>query len=98
MKYEKSSGNVFADMEFDPEEAAVMKIKAELKIALEKEIKRRNLTQAQAAELVGTTRPALNRILTGKLDKLSIDKMVQMHYRLGKQVTVKVTQPRKSAA
>lgn len=73
-----------------------MKIKAELKIALAKEIKRRNLTQAQAAELVGTTRPALNHVLTGKLDKLSVDKMVQMHHRLDKHVTVKVTQLRKS--
>ena len=73
-----------------------MKIKAELKIALAKEIKRRNLTQAQAAELVGTTQPALNHVLTGKLNKLSVDKIVQMHHRLEKQVTVKVTQLRKS--
>ena len=91
MQYQKSSGNVFADMGFDPEEAAVMKVKTELRIALEKEIKRRKLTQEKAAELVGTTRPALNRILNGKLDKLSIDKMIQMTHRLGKDVSVKVT-------
>jgi predicted XRE-type DNA-binding protein len=91
MEQTKSSGNVFTDMGFDPEEAAVMKIKAELRIAIEKEIKLRRLSQAKAAEIVGTTRPALNRILNGKLDKLSIDKMVQMNHRLGKRVTVKVT-------
>jgi len=91
MKYTKSSGNVFVDMGFEPEEAAVMKIKTELSFALEKEIKRRNLSQGEAAQLIGTTRPALNRILNGKLDKLSIDRMVQMHHRLGKQVSVRVT-------
>lgn len=93
-EYTKSSGNVFLDLGFEPEVAAVMKIKADLKISLEKEIARLKLNQTQAAEAIGIGRPALNQLLKGKFDKISIDKMVQMHSRLGKDVVVKVRKAR----
>ncbi len=86
----KSSGNVFEDLGFDPAEAEVLKVKAQLKMELEKELKRRKLTQTAAAELAGVDRPMLNRVMTGKLTGVTIDKMVRMHSRLGKSVEVKV--------
>ena len=95
----KSSGNVFEDLGFDPAEAEVLKVKTQLKIELEKEVKRRKLTQTAAAKLAGVDRPMFNKVMTGKLSGVSIDKMIQIHSRLGKSVDVRVKRtPKKSAA
>ena len=88
--WEKSSGNVFEDLGFDTAEAEVLKVKTQLMIELEKEVKRRGLTQTAAAKLAGVDRPMFNKVMTGKLTGVSIDKMVQMHSRLGKTVEVRV--------
>lgn len=45
----KSSGNVFEDLGFDPAEAEVLKVKAQLKIELEKEVKRRKPSRSGKA-------------------------------------------------
>lgn len=94
----KSSGNVFEDLGFDPAEAEVLKVKAQLKIELEKEVKRRKLNQTAAAKLVGVDRPMLNKVMTGKLTGVTIDKMVQMNSRLGKSVDVTVKRQQKRGA
>ena len=86
----KSSGNVFEDLGFDTAEAEVLKVKTQLMIELEKEVKRRGLNQTAAAKLAGVDRPMFNKVMTGKLTGVSIDKMVQMHSRLGKTVEVRV--------
>ena len=86
----KSDGNVFADIGFDEAEAANLKIRAELIIALEKHVTRKKLKQREAAELFGISRPAVSDLVTGKVSKFSIDKLVTMLERAGKTVKVKV--------
>ena len=86
----KSDGNVFADMGFDEAEAANLKIRAELIIALEKHVTKKKLKQREAAELFGISRPAVSDLVTGKVSKFSIDKLVTMLQRAGKTVKVKV--------
>ena len=95
----KSTGtrNIFDDLGFDRAEAAILEVKAELQIGLELEIKKRGLTQTKAAQLLGITRPSLNRLLNGHLDSVSIDKLVGMHARLGRSVSVKSTKRRSAA-
>lgn len=83
MEIKKSSGNVFEDLGFDPAEAEVLKVKAQLKLDIEKEIEARGLSQAKAAQLVGIARPAFNRLMNDKLEGISVDKMIQMKFRLG---------------
>ncbi len=94
----KSSGNVFEDLGFDSAEAEVLKVKAQLKMELEKELIRRKLSQTAAAKLAGVDRPMLNKVMRGKLTGVTIDKMVQMHSRLGKSVDVKVKRQQKRTA
>lgn len=96
-KTQQGSTNVFEDLGFDSAEAAILKIKAELQIGLELEIGRRKLSQGKAAELLGITRPSLNRLLNGHLDGISIDKLVAMHARFGRSVSVKSTRKPKAA-
>ena len=46
----KSSGNVFLDLGFSPEEAAILQMRSEIMADLRKFIKNKKLTQAKAAE------------------------------------------------
>ncbi len=49
--FEKSSGNVFADIGFTPAEAAELTAKSRLIIAIKDTIEQRKLTQQEAARL-----------------------------------------------
>lgn len=55
MKLTRSSGNVFTDLGFPPEEAEHLKIRSDLMIELCKAIKARGLKQADAAKMLGVT-------------------------------------------
>jgi hypothetical protein len=46
---------------------------------------------------LGITRASLNRLLNGHLDGISIDKLVGIHARLGRNVSVKSTRKPKAA-
>lgn len=89
------SGNVFGDPGFDAAEAEVLRVKTQLRIELEKEMKRRKLSQTAAAKLAGVDRPTFNKVITGKIAGVTIDKLVQMLSRLGKSVDVKVKRRQK---
>lgn len=66
-----SSGNVFADTGHrNPQEAMA---KAELAILIMDAIKRKRLTQKQAAELIGIDQPKISDILRGRLSGYTID-------------------------
>ena len=53
----RSSGNVFRDPGFSPEESEHLLIRADLMIQIEKELDRHGLNQAQAAKLLRVTQP-----------------------------------------
>ncbi|MER8661304.1 helix-turn-helix domain-containing protein [Mesorhizobium sp. M1148] len=70
-----SSGNVFADLGFDnPEEEL---LKAELAREIRAIIKRRRLTKAKSAEMLGMKQPDVSAIVTGRTGKFSIDDLVR---------------------
>ena len=92
---EASSGNVFADLGFDnPEEEL---LKAKLAREIRAIIKRRRLTQAKSAELLGMKQPDVSAIATGRTGKFSIDRLVRCLDRLDYKVDVVVRhKPRRS--
>ncbi|RUX05939.1 XRE family transcriptional regulator [Mesorhizobium sp. M8A.F.Ca.ET.059.01.1.1] len=92
---EVSSGNVFADLGFDnPEEEL---LKATLAREIRAIIKRRRLTQAKSAELLGMKQPDVSAIVTGRTGKFSIDRLVRCLDRLDYKVDVVVRhKPRRS--
>lgn len=71
-------------------EAANMRLRADLMIAVQRHVAASGLTQAQAAKELGLTQPRLNDLLRGRIDKFSLDALVNMLARAGKQVSVKV--------
>lgn len=76
------SGETF-DSVFDAlAEAANMTVRADLLIAIRERVKawqaEGSLTQEEAAARLGVTRPRLNDLMRGKLDKFSLDALVNI--------------------
>jgi predicted XRE-type DNA-binding protein len=87
-----SSGNVFADLGFDPEEAHNLVLRSELMRAIRKHIEDSGQTQQQAARLFGVTQPRLNMVVKGKINEFSLDALVNMLAKAGMRVEMKVKQ------
>lgn len=87
----KGSDNVFKDLGFGDEEAANLKIRADLMISLQKFIKSQNWTQAEAANFFGETQPRISNLMNGDIDRFAIDKLVQMLSQAGMDVRIVVT-------
>ena len=71
-------GDVFDAIAKTPAEAANMKARADLLSAVKAQVESWNLTQGVAATRLGITRPRLNDLLQGKLEKFSLDALVNL--------------------
>lgn len=87
----KGSSNIFEDLGFDSQEAANLKIRADLMLDLRKFIQSQNWTQAEAAMFFGETQPRISNLMNGDIDRFGIDKLVQMLSQAGMDVRVLVT-------
>jgi predicted XRE-type DNA-binding protein len=86
-----STGNVFSDLGFGEDEAENLKIRADLMIELTKLIEAQELTQTAAAELLGVTQPRVSDLMRGKIDRFSVDSLIEMLGHAGACVSVVVT-------
>jgi len=77
-KITRSSGNVFKDLGFGREEAEHLVIRSELMIKIEKLLKARGLTQAEAAKIMRVSQPRVSDLLRGRLDLFSTDALIDM--------------------
>lgn len=82
----ESSGNVFADLGFAPEEAAIMAMRAELMALVRQTIAENGWTQAEAAGKLGIGQSRVSDLVRGKQDKFSLDMLVTLALRSGKHV------------
>jgi predicted XRE-type DNA-binding protein len=84
----KGSDNVFRDLGFSAVEADHLRVRAELMRALERVIRRRRLTQARAAKLLGVSQPRVSDLVRGRFHRFSIDALVDMLARAGVKVHI----------
>lgn len=91
----KSSGNVFEDLGFSPEEASLLQLKTDLKIAIEREVVRNKLTPKKLSLLLDIQQSQVSDLLTGKVSKMSVDKLTKYLYRLGVTVELKTKAPKR---
>ena len=82
--------SVWDAIEDAPQAAANMRARSQIMIAIEGEVRSWDLTQAKAAERLGVTQPRLNDLLRGKIDKFSLDALVELSARAGLAVTFDV--------
>lgn len=83
VKVTRSSGDVFRDLGFSPDEAEHLRIRSELMLNLQKAIAARSLKQGEAAELLGVTQPRVSDLMRGRIDLFSIDTLIDMLAKLG---------------
>ena len=84
-KIVRSSGNVFADLGFPPEEAAVLAMRAELMTKLRLQIERSKWTQLEASKQLGIAQSRVSDLVRGKWEKFSLDMLVTLAARAGRR-------------
>jgi predicted XRE-type DNA-binding protein len=90
------SGNIFADLGVaEPDEELT---KAQLAVHIRDAIKRRRLTQAEAASLVGLDQPKISALMNGRLTGFSSDRLLRCLTALGQDVDIVVRAPTKGHA
>jgi predicted XRE-type DNA-binding protein len=85
--------NVFEDIGFSPEEAAVLKLKADLNTKIVKAAG--GYTQKALQRKLGTSQPRISDLLRGKIAKFSLDTLAAYAELLGLHVEIKTSGPRK---
>jgi predicted XRE-type DNA-binding protein len=84
-----STGNVFIDLGFPPEEAAILQMRAGLMADLRKFIMAKKLTQAKAARLLGVSQSRVSDLVRGKWEKFSLEMLITLATRAGIKVSIK---------
>ncbi|NEQ26983.1 MAG: XRE family transcriptional regulator [Microcoleus sp. SIO2G3] len=83
-----SSGNVFADLGLENSDELL--VKAELARKISTIIKTQNLTQTEAAALLGIDQPKVSALMNGKLSGFSTIRLFRFLNALGRDVEIVV--------
>ena len=87
--------SVFHDIADTPAEATNLTARSLLMIAIEQRIHEKGWTQAKAAQMLGVQQPRVSDLMNGKIDKFSLDALVNMLPAVGLAFSVG---PAKTAA
>ena len=82
--------SVWDAIEDTPEEAANMKIRSALMLALKEHIAHAGLSQSQAAKLFGVTQPRISDLMRGKISLFGLDSLVNMAAAAGLYVEMRM--------
>lgn len=88
IKIQASSGNIFQDLGFP--NADEMLMKAELVRQISEIIDQRELTQVEAAKLLGIDQPKVSALIRGKLSGFSIERLLRFLNLLGCDIEIVV--------
>lgn len=86
----ESSGNVFADLGFDPAEAAILQMRSRLMADLRGYIEANQLTQVQAAARLGIAQSRVSDLIRGKHEKFSLEMLITLESRIGRTVRLEL--------
>jgi predicted XRE-type DNA-binding protein len=85
----KSSGNIFVDLGYSPDEAAILQMRADLMADLRKIVKARKLTQAKAAEIFGISQSRVSDLVNGKWERFSLEMLITLATKAGMHISLK---------
>ena len=88
VKFEESSGNVFADL--DLPDAEELHLKAQLGYEVFKIIQARKLTQAEAADILGVKQPEISRLKKGKFNHYSVERLLTFLTHLNHDIVIRI--------
>jgi predicted XRE-type DNA-binding protein len=82
--------NVWEALEDDPAVVVNMTARSDLMIAIRRVVRSWKITQAAAAKRLGLTQPRLNDLLRGRIDKFSLDALMNIATKAGLAVKVEI--------
>ena len=91
-----TTDNIFEDIGFDKQEAADMKVRAELLLEIREYICKKGPKQKDAAALLGINQPEVSALMNGHIFKFSIDALVNLLARVGRELKI-ITRPKREA-
>ena len=86
----ESSGNVFADLGFEPAEALILEMRAKLMSDLREYIQSSGLTQPAAAKRLKITRSRVSDLMSGRWEEFSLEMLITLAARVGCKVTLEL--------
>lgn len=86
----QSFENAWDAVEATPAEAANMAMRSSVLIAIQQRVELWNVTQTDAARRLGITQPRLNDLLRGRIDKFSLDTLINLAGRAGLSVRLDI--------
>ena len=93
VKVTASSCNIFADLgSADPVQE---QIKAHLMLQIYRIIKKRKLTQTEAADILGVRQPHVSGLMRGQSGAFSVERLMEFPTALGQDVEITVRPTRK---
>lgn len=87
---DETFATVWDAIEDNAVEAENMKLRASLMMTLDRHIRTKGWTQAEAARRLGATRPRISDLLRGKITLFSIDTLVGMLTEAGLRVEMRI--------
>jgi len=87
--------NVFEDLGFSPEEAAILRMKTQLHVEIMRAIERRGLTPRQLEKVLDVPQPRVSELITGKISRMTADLLAKYLYRLGREIEMNTKTRRK---
>jgi predicted XRE-type DNA-binding protein len=94
-KIRASSGNVFVDLGLP--DAAVLDIKVQLAVAINRQLESRRLTQAAAAAALSINQPKVSALKHYKLDGFSVERLMMFLTALSRDIEIRVRAPTKAS-
>ena len=82
--------SVWDAIEDTPEEAENMRLRSVLMTALKGHLTRTEMSQAQAAKLLGVTQPRVSDLMRGKINLFGLDALVNMATAAGLHIKMQV--------
>lgn len=97
MSTKQRFASVWDALEDTPQQAASMRARSTLMMELEGIIRRRGMTQAEAATLFGVTQPRISDLMRGKIHLFSLDCLMDMATAAGLEPSIALKKPRRRA-
>lgn len=93
IEIEKRSGNVFAGIGLPNREEALAK--AEIARQISRILLTRSLSQSEAGVILGIAQPRVSDLICGRLERFSLDKLIDFAKRSGHDVEIRIKPSRR---
>ncbi len=84
--FEEGSGNVFIDLGFPEHQAINIVARLKLMMQIESIIKQQRWTPEEAAKLLGIRPPGVSELMSSRWEKFTVDVLMKLLDRLGREV------------